>query len=256
MELDQLRTLFLFDALPDDRLAVLLEVGEEITFTDGEELFHEGKPADHWWILLEGNVQLVRRAGRESPVVIHTMENPGQWAGGFQAWNAEGSYLATGRGVGSGRMFRIPASDLGRLARLWFPFSVHLIEGFFQTVRSMDMLTRHREAMIGLGTLAAGLTHELNNPASANARAVDALRETCDTLLSSLTLLAEHSLSAEQFVTLDSMRIHGGYGYTSEFPVERLYRDAARLVVIPTDHDAERRLVARQAIDRWAGARS
>ena len=34
-------------------------------------------------------------------------------------------------------------------------------------------------------------------------------------------------------VTLESMRIHGGYGYTSEFPVERLYRDAARLVVAP-----------------------
>ena len=28
-------------------------------------------------------------------------------------------------------------------------------------------------------------------------------------------------------VTLEAMRIHGGYGYTSEFPVERFYRDAA-----------------------------
>jgi alkylation response protein AidB-like acyl-CoA dehydrogenase len=51
-------------------------------------------------------------------------------------------------------------------------------------------------------------------------------------------------------VTLESMRIHGGYGYTSEFPVERLYRDAARLVVTPTDNDAERRLVARRAVER------
>ena len=38
-------------------------------------------------------------------------------------------------------MLRVAAEDLGRLAREWFPFSVHLIEGFFQTVRSMDMLT-------------------------------------------------------------------------------------------------------------------
>jgi alkylation response protein AidB-like acyl-CoA dehydrogenase len=51
-------------------------------------------------------------------------------------------------------------------------------------------------------------------------------------------------------VTLESMRIHGGYGYTNEFPVERLYRDAARLVVTPADNDAERRLVARRAIER------
>src|SRR4029453_7673009 len=113
MELDQLRTLFLFEALPDDRLVALSEVGEEVPFSDGEELFHEGKPADHWWILLEGHVQLVRRAGRESPVVIMTMENPGQWAGGFQAWNAGGNYMATGRGVGSGRMFGVGAEGVG-----------------------------------------------------------------------------------------------------------------------------------------------
>jgi signal transduction histidine kinase len=206
MELDELRKLFLFEALPDERIEAICEVGEDIIFTDGDELFHEGQPADFWWILIEGNVQLVRRAGRESPVVIMTMENPGQWAGGFQAWNAGGNYMATGRGSGSGRMFRVAADDLGRFARQWFPFSVHLIEGFFQTVRSMDMLTRHRESMVALGTLAAGLAHELNNPAAASARAVDALRETCDTLLSSLTQLAEHSLSAEQFIALDSMR--------------------------------------------------
>jgi len=31
-------------------------------------------------------------------------------------------------------------------------------------------------------------------------------------------------------ITLESMRIHGGYGYTTEFPVERYYRDAATLM--------------------------
>ncbi len=35
-------------------------------------------------------------------------------------------------------------------------------------------------------------------------------------------------------VTLDSMRVHGGYGYTSEFPVERYYRDAGQLASSPT----------------------
>ena len=40
------------------------------------------------------------------------------------------------------------------------------------------------------------------------------------------------------------MRIHGGYRYVSEFPVERYYRDAARLMAVPTDDDTLRRKLA------------
>ena len=52
------------------------------------------------------------------------------------------------------------------------------------------------------------------------------------------------------WVTLEAMRIHGGYGYTREFPVERLYRDAAWLLTSPRDLAAERRDLAR----RWRHA--
>jgi alkylation response protein AidB-like acyl-CoA dehydrogenase len=47
-----------------------------------------------------------------------------------------------------------------------------------------------------------------------------------------------------RFVTLESMRIHGGYGYTREFPVERFYRDAAWLMVTPRALDDDRRELA------------
>jgi alkylation response protein AidB-like acyl-CoA dehydrogenase len=52
-------------------------------------------------------------------------------------------------------------------------------------------------------------------------------------------------------VTLEAMRIHGGYGYTKEFPVERYYRDAARLLTAPPDPERDRRELAA----RLAGAR-
>jgi signal transduction histidine kinase len=134
------------------------------------------------------------------------MDRPGVWAGGFRAWDDESGYLATARAASSGRIFRLPAATLGDYTRRWFPFGVHLIEGFFQTVRRMDTLSRQRESLIALGRLAAGLAHEINNPASATARSVDALQETCDTLLESLVQLAERSLTAEQFVAIDSLR--------------------------------------------------
>jgi len=45
-------------------------------------------------------------------------------------------------------------------------------------------------------------------------------------------------------VTLESMRTHGGYGYTTEFPVERHYRDAARLLAMPVPEDEARATAA------------
>ena len=50
-------------------------------------------------------------------------------------------------------------------------------------------------------------------------------------------------------VTLEAMRIHGGYGYTSEFPVERYYRDAAALLVGPRDQAGERRRIAARRLE-------
>jgi alkylation response protein AidB-like acyl-CoA dehydrogenase len=47
-------------------------------------------------------------------------------------------------------------------------------------------------------------------------------------------------------VTLEAMRVHGGYGYTVEFPVERFYRDAPRLALALGGEDAERAELARR----------
>jgi alkylation response protein AidB-like acyl-CoA dehydrogenase len=53
-------------------------------------------------------------------------------------------------------------------------------------------------------------------------------------------------------VTLEAMRIHGGYGYTSEFPVERYYRDAAALLVGPRETGGERRRLAARRLEASA----
>ena len=50
-------------------------------------------------------------------------------------------------------------------------------------------------------------------------------------------------------VTLEAMRVHGGYGYTSEFPVERYYRDAAQLIFLPCDNDEEQRAIAAALVE-------
>ena len=58
------------------------------------------------------------------------------------------------------------------------------------------------------------------------------------------TLAKLEASAAAARVTLESMRTHGGYGYTAEFPVERYYRDAARLPAMPVAEDTARALAA------------
>jgi signal transduction histidine kinase len=88
----------------------------------------------------------------------------------------------------------------------WFPFGRHLIEGLYHTARSIESTARQRASLITLGTLAAGLAHEINNPAAAVTRAADDLETARQTLLSSLSRLADDEISAKQFTALDMLR--------------------------------------------------
>jgi signal transduction histidine kinase len=205
MRAEELRPLPIFDGLSDAQLEELAAGGEEVEIVPGQELFHEGGPADHWWVLIEGSIDLVRRTGREDTLVAR-MSEPGNWAGGFRAWDEQGSYLATARGAAPGRLLRVPAEVLRERSTAWFPFGSHLIRGVYRTARSIESTVRQRESLVTLGTLAAGLAHELNNPAAAAIRAVDSLDEACATMMTSLTRLAQAQITADQFSALDVLR--------------------------------------------------
>jgi signal transduction histidine kinase len=202
---DELRAIAILDGFSDEQVAELAAAGEEVAYAPGDRVFDEGRPAEHWWVLLEGRIDVVRRVGHEEVVMV-TIANPGQWAGGFRAWDEHGVYMGSARVMEPSRVFRLPADELARFGRQWFPFAVHLLCGLIVTARRIEHNARQREALVALGTLAAGLAHEINNPASAAVRSVGALQQASDDVFASLQRLAGEFISAEQFVALDELR--------------------------------------------------
>jgi signal transduction histidine kinase len=202
---DELRAIAILDGFTDEQVAELAAAGEEVSYAPGDRAFEEGRPAEHWWVMLEGRIDVVRRVGHEEAVMV-TIENPGQWAGGFRAWDEHGVYMGSARVMEPSRVFRLPAAELARFGKEWFPFAVHLLCGLIVTARRIEQNARQREALVALGTLAAGLAHEINNPASAAVRSVGALQQSSDDAFESLQRLAGHGITAEQFVALDDLR--------------------------------------------------
>ncbi len=75
------------------------------------------------------------------------------------------------------RFFVLDAEVFAELMHDWFPMAVHLLEGLFFGTKNTQLAIGQRERLLALGSLSAGLTHELNNPAAAAVRATAALRE-------------------------------------------------------------------------------
>ncbi|HVV24903.1 MAG TPA: ATP-binding protein [Pseudonocardiaceae bacterium] len=174
----ELEQLFLFERLTDDQLDWLCRNGHVERFETGY-VYREDDPATAFYVLLDGELVISRRMGDED-VEINRTSQVGAYAGAWRSVlgdRVNRTLDDTLRTTRPSRMYVLAADRLAQLMREWFPMPLHLLEGLFSGMRNTGEAIGQRERLMALGSLAAGLTHELNNPAAAAISATAALRE-------------------------------------------------------------------------------
>jgi signal transduction histidine kinase len=188
---DELRTLFLFEKLSDQQLDRLCQEGHVEVIEPGP-LFTEGDPATCLYVLIEGTIVTSRRVGGDDVEVGRTSQR-GVYSGAFTAYLGDRVpqvYANSTRVTEPSRFFVLGADCFAQIMNEWFPMAVHLLEGLFIGSQRTREAIGQRERLLALGSLTAGLTHELNNPAAAAVRATSSLRERVNGMRGKLRLLA------------------------------------------------------------------
>ena len=194
---EDLRGLFLFESLTDEQLDWLLEHGRLETRAAGERVFTEGDEASCFYVLLAGTVRLSRRV-RGDEIEVNRTDLRGSYGGSTRPYLPEQRYKNSMTALTDARLFVLSAAEFGPVLRRWFPMAMHLLEGLFDGMVRSQKLVNERERLLALGSLSAGLTHELNNPAAAAVRATQALRDRIAGMRHKLAMITDGRLDGAQ----------------------------------------------------------
>ncbi len=205
---EDLRTLFLFEQLDDDQRIWLSERGRVVEYPAGATIHAEGAPASCFLVLLSGTLAMSKRVQGGEIELIRT-DYRGAYTGAFDAVVPDRGipklYPATARAVTACRLFELPATDFGQAVWEWFPMAAHLLEGAAtQGANASEIVERH-ERLVALGSVTAGLTHELNNPVAAVMRASSRLREMLAEMRSRVGEMVRSQLPPDQLEAIANL---------------------------------------------------
>ncbi|MEH1863066.1 MAG: ATP-binding protein [Nostoc sp.] len=156
-----------FQQLPKERLQWVCDRTQTVELSAGEVLSHEGDPVCRLFILVKGKINITRRSeGVEIPIGQH--EAP-SFFGEIPVLTDEPAPV-TMRAFTNCHLYEMKGEDFRKLLHECRDFERMVFRIMQGRVRGLESFIRGREKMAALGTLAAGLAHELNNPAAALVR--------------------------------------------------------------------------------------
>jgi signal transduction histidine kinase len=202
--LEELRTIDLFDELDDQQLAEWQQVAV-IREQPAESVIAEAGAdgAREFLLLLTGIVQgLVVEAGRVEPV---TRQVAPTWMGAIPVLTETGF---AGRMVAETevRLAAINGDDFIQLALTNRAVHRRVMRAIRPVATRIAVREQTRERLASLGTMSAGLAHELNNPAAAARRAASDLAEALDVLASTIGRFVELGIERDQAKELVAMQ--------------------------------------------------
>ncbi len=172
MVLDALRSAPLFAQLPDEDLSRLASMAERRSLAPGDLLLREGDPGDALYVVVSGDLDVTKKSGLTE--VSLNRVGPGTIQGEMSAIEGR-PRSASVRAITPVEVLRIPREALLGVFAAAPESAFAVLRVVLNRLRSTQSMLQEREKLAGLGTLAAGLAHELNNPAAAIRRSVSSL---------------------------------------------------------------------------------
>jgi signal transduction histidine kinase len=198
-----LRPVDLFDDLSDSELEEFAAVAVWRDADAGDLVLEAGTETDGLFCLTEGRLQVFSPDGDRLEPVGH--QTAPTWIGAISAIS-ETPIGVRMVAVTEARLALIPGPDFRRLA-LSHP-SVHrrVMRQVGPIMSRITSVQSNRERLAALGTMAAGLAHELNNPASAAQRSAADLAEALDVIGATLREFTEAGIEREDAAQIADLR--------------------------------------------------
>jgi signal transduction histidine kinase len=192
---ETLRTAPLLAGLPEERLQWIAERGSEVHLRPGELIASEGDPADGFYVVLEGETEWVKRVGDQQ---VHAVTLGPREVFAELILLLDAPYPTTGRALTEVRLFKLEPDDFWTLLASCRAVLRGIVAIAAERSEIHASVSQQHAKLISLGVMAAGLAHELNNPAAAAASAAGGLRPLLGELSARAVALGERCLTPAQ----------------------------------------------------------